>query len=133
RAAARAISVWEELEVQISMASISGDSTTSRQSVAANCQPSWPRADSTRARSRPQIVCISTLDLSEKKWGACRQALEWALPMNPYPMRPTRSVLAIFKVGVELGSAAFIVRQHSQVNRRLAKFINTQLGLQKFC
>src|SRR5260221_397020 len=77
RAAARAISVWEAFEVQISTMSISGDSMTSSQSVAAYCQPSRPRADSTRARSRPQMVCISTLALSGKKCGAWRQALEW--------------------------------------------------------
>ena len=58
-------------------------STTSRQSVAACCQPNCPRAASTRARSRPQMVCISGRASSGKKWETCRHAFEWALPMNP--------------------------------------------------
>jgi len=81
-AAATAISAWQFVGVTMSTMSISGDSTISRQSVVACCQPRWARAACTPEVLRPQMVCSSTLALSGKNRGACRQAFECALPMK---------------------------------------------------
>src|SRR5579872_2386095 len=99
----------------MSTMSMSGDSTISRQSVAEYCQPSCARAACTPAASRPQMVWSSMLPLRLKNLGAWRQALEWARPMNLYPISPTLNVLAI-KVGVELNFCGFIVSRDKQVN-----------------
>src|SRR5581483_3785462 len=114
--ASMAISACEKVGVEMSTISMSGDSTISRQSVAACCQPSCARAAWTFWALRPQIVWSSTLALRVKNLGACLQAFECALPMKRYPISPTRKVFAI-KVGVELMSRVFIVSPSNQVKQ----------------
>jgi hypothetical protein len=66
----------------MSTTSMSGRSTTSRQSVADSSQPSWAAARWTLRRSRPQITFIRGVSFGERKRATCRQALLWARPMK---------------------------------------------------
>src|ERR1700719_130493 len=81
-AAAIAISQCVSLGVQISMMSISGLLTRTRQSIWDFFHPSLDAALLTADRFRPQIVFISISAGRSKKRGACRHAFEWALPMK---------------------------------------------------
>src|SRR6478752_4237025 len=88
--AAMAISAWVSPGVQMSMTSMSSRATTSRQSVALSAQPRRAAASAARAASRPTTTAISGWTGRAKKWGAVRQACEWALPMNACPIIATR-------------------------------------------
>ena len=89
RAAAIAISACESLGVQISTMSINGSAMIAFQSITAFSQPRIFAARLVPARSRPQIAAIRISAGKSKKRGACRQALEWARPMNFVPMSAT--------------------------------------------
>ena len=91
-AAAIAISTCESLGVQMSTMSIAGSAMIAFQSVTALSQPSLFAAPTVPARSRPQIAAIRISAGKSKKRGACRQALEWARPMNLVPMSATERV-----------------------------------------
>src|SRR5882762_4507264 len=91
-AAAIAISACESLGVQMSTMSITGSAMIAFQSVTALSQPSVFAARPVPSRSRPQIAAIRISAGKSKKRGACRQALEWARPMNLVPMSATERV-----------------------------------------
>jgi len=87
-----AISAWESLGVQMSTMSIFGSTM-----IAFNQSPPFPSpARSPRERSqRDRVRKIAAIRISagkSKKRGACRQALEWARPMNLVPMSATERV-----------------------------------------
>ena len=60
--------------------------------VTALSQPSFFAARHGPSAIRPQIAAIRISAGKSKKRGACRQALEWARPMNLVPMSATESV-----------------------------------------
>src|SRR5437588_5629328 len=92
RAAAIAISACKSFGVQISTISIPRSAMTVRQSVVELSHPSLLAARLVAARSRPQIVAMRISAAKSKKRGACRHALECALPMNFVPINPTENV-----------------------------------------
>src|SRR5436190_4764230 len=92
RAAAMAISECESLGVQMSTISISGSAMIVLQSWIDFSQPRVFAVRRVAARSRPQIAAMRISAGKSKKCGACRQALEWARPMNFVPIRATERV-----------------------------------------
>src|SRR5438270_11448397 len=91
-AAAIAISACRSFGVQISTISIRGSTTTARQSLVELSHPSLLAARLAAPRSRPQTIAMRISAAKSKKRGACRHALECALPMNFVPINPMENV-----------------------------------------